>query len=75
MLKTGNTVPRTKKEILDERGEIRPGCRIVKKGEVYETNLFEPKNQEFKSKKFTEEMKYYYTDLINELVKDYRQRS
>ena len=61
---------RTKKEILDERGEIRPGCRIVKKGEVYETNLFKPKNQEFKSKKFTEEMKYYYTDLINELVKD-----
>src|SRR5699024_12884287 len=41
-----------------------------KKGEVYETNLFKPKNQEFKSKKFTEEMKYYYTDLINELVKD-----
>ena len=61
---------RTKKEILSERGEIRPGCRIVKKGEVYETNLFKPKNQEFKSKKFTEEMKYYYTDLINELVKD-----
>ena len=61
---------RTKKEILDERGEIRPGCRIVKKGEVYETNLFKPKNQEFKSKKFTEEMKYYYTDLINELVKN-----
>ena len=60
---------RTKKEILDERGEIRPGCRIVKKGEVYETNLFKLKNQEFKSKKFTEEMKYYYTDLINELVK------
>ena len=61
---------RTKKEILDERGEIRPGCRIVKKGEVYETNLFKPKNQKFKSKKFTEEMKYYYTDLINELVKN-----
>lgn len=61
---------RTKKEILDERGEIRPGCRIIKKGEVYEINLFKPKNQEFKFKKFTEEMKYYYTDLINELVKD-----
>ena len=27
---------RTKKEILGEDGEIREGCRIVKKGEVYE---------------------------------------
>lgn len=43
---------------------------IVKKGEVYETNLFKPKNQKFKSKKFTEKMKYYYTDIINERVKD-----
>lgn len=37
---------------------------------IEETNLFKSKNQEFKSKKFTEEMKYYYTDFINELVKD-----
>ena len=42
----------------------------LRREKVYETNLFKPKNQEFKSKKFTEEMKYYYTDLINELVKD-----
>ena len=24
---------RTKKEILDESGEIRPGCKIIRKGE------------------------------------------
>ena len=32
--------------------------------------IFQPKNPEFKSKKFTEDMKYFYTDLINELVQD-----
>ena len=61
---------RTKKEILDESGEIRPGCKIVKKGEVYEKHYFKPKNPEFKSKKFTEDMKYFYTEIINDLVKD-----
>ena len=66
---TGKHV-RTKKEILDENGEIRSGCRIIKKGEVYEKHFFQPKNPEFKSKKFTEDMKYFYTDLINELVQD-----
>lgn len=30
---------RTKKEILDENGNIRKGCKIVKKGEIYERNL------------------------------------
>ena len=66
---TGKHV-RTKKEILDENGEIRSGCRIIKKGEVYEKHFFQPKNPEFKSKKFTEDMKYFYTDLINGLVQD-----
>lgn len=27
---------RTKKEILDENGELRTGCRVIQKGEVYE---------------------------------------
>lgn len=66
---TGKHV-RTKKEILDENEEIRSGCRIIKKGEVYEKHFFQPKNPEFKSKKFTEDMKYFYTDLINGLVQD-----
>jgi hypothetical protein len=30
----------TKKEILDENGAVRNGCKIVKKGEVYEHPLY-----------------------------------
>ena len=35
----GNHV-RTKKEILDDEGNIRKRCKIIKKGEVYEKKLF-----------------------------------
>lgn len=61
---------RTKKEILDEGGNLRPGCKIIKKGEVYETNFFHPKKEEFKSNAFLENMKQIMTDAINEIVKD-----
>lgn len=61
---------RTKKEILDEHGNIREGCKVIKKGEVYETNFFKPKNQEFKSKKFTEEIKVFFMNICNELSKN-----
>ena len=61
---------RTKKEILDEGGNLRPGCKIIKKGEVYETNFFHPKKEEFKSNAFLENMKQVMTDAINEIVKD-----
>ena len=61
---------RTKKEILDEDGNLRPGCKIIKKGEVYETNFFQPKNEEFKSNAFLGNMKQVMTDAINEIVKD-----
>ena len=36
---------RTKKEILDEDGNLRPGCKIIKKGEVCETNFFSPRRK------------------------------
>ena len=61
---------RTKKEILDEDGNLRPGCKIIKKGEVYETNFFQPKKEDFKSNAFLENMKQVMTDVINEIVKD-----
>lgn len=61
---------RTKKEILDEDGNLRFGCKIIKKGEVYETNFFQPKKEEFKSNAFLENMKQVMTDAINEIVKD-----
>ena len=60
---------RTKKEILDENGNVRKGCKIVKKGEVYERNLFTAKNKLFKQDDFVYEVKHFYTDLINMLVK------
>lgn len=61
---------RTKKEILDEDGNLRLGCKVIKKGEVYETNFFQPKKVEFKSNAFLEDMKQVMTDAINEIVKD-----
>lgn len=61
---------RTKKEILDEDGNLRPGCKIIKKGEVYETNFFQPKKEEFKTNAFLENMKQIMTDAINGIVKD-----
>ena len=65
---------RTKKEILDENGNVRKGCKIVKKGEVYERNLFTAKNKLFKQANFVDEVKHFYTDLINLLVKDDKEK-
>ena len=61
---------RTKKEILDEAGNLREGCRIVPKGEVYERQLFTKKDVRFKQDGFLDEVKRSYTDLINIYVKD-----
>ena len=41
---------RTKKEILDADGNIREGCSIIKKGEVYDYSRFSKKKPEFKSR-------------------------
>lgn len=56
---------RTKKEILDETGNIRKRCKVIRKGEVYEQNLFTKKNELFKADGFLYEVKHLYTDLIN----------
>ena len=61
---------RTKKEILDDSGNIRKGCKIVKKGEAYEQTLFSAKNKLFKQENFLDEAKRFYTDLINLLIED-----
>lgn len=61
---------RTKKEILDADGNMREGCRIIPKGEIYESHIFAPKKEYFKSKAFTREVKETYTNLINEYVKE-----
>ena len=41
---TGKRV-RTKKEITGEDGQIRKGCTVIKKGEVYESHLFTVKDK------------------------------
>ena len=65
---------RTKKEILDEVGQLRSGCKIIPKGEVYERNLFSIKDSRFKSDSFLDEVKRSYTDLINIYVKNDKQK-
>ena len=61
---------RTKKEILDEQGNIRAGCSIIPKGEVYESHIFTKKEEWFKNKAFTKEVKELFTDIINYYVKE-----
>lgn len=70
---TGKHV-RTKKEILDEAGQLRSGCRIITKGEVYERNIFTIKHSRFKSDSFLDEVKRSYTDLINIYVRDDKEK-
>ena len=65
---------RTKKEITGEDGNIREGCTVIKKGEVYEQHLFTAKDETFKSDFFLEDAKRFYTGLINRHVKDPAQR-
>lgn len=65
---------RTKKEILDGAGQLQKGCRIVQKGEIYERILFAPKNKLFKQETFIDEAKHFYTDLINLLVRDEKEK-
>lgn len=55
---------RTKKEATKEEG-LLPGYTMIPKGEVYEEHRFEKKNPLFKERKFTEEAKGFFTDLIN----------
>lgn len=66
---TGKRV-RTKKEITDEDGQIRKGCTVIKKGEVYESHLFTVKDDRFKSEPFLREVKAVYTELINRHISD-----
>ena len=61
---------RTKKEVLDEQGNLRAGCSIIPKGEVYESHIFTKKEEWFKNKSFTREVKELFTDTINRYVKE-----
>lgn len=65
---------RTKKEIFDDDGNIRKGCKIIKKGEVYERKIFTVKAGRFKQESFLDETKVFYTDLINQMALDDKDR-
>ena len=65
---TGKHV-RTKKEILDEAGQLRSGCKIIPRGEVYERNIFTIKDSRFKSDCFLDEVKRSYTDVRDDKEK------
>lgn len=65
---------KTKKEILDEAGNIRPGCKILLKGEEYDNRFFGPKEDFVKTQEFLDDVKHLYTDLINACVKDESER-
>ena len=55
---------------MDDNGNVRKGCKIIKKGDVYERTLFTNKNPLFKQEAFVDEAKRFYTDLINLLIED-----
>ena len=70
---TGKRV-RTKKEITGEDWQIRKGCTVIKKGEIYESHLFTVKDDKFKSEPFLREVKEIYTDLINRHISNPEQQ-
>ena len=70
---TGKRV-RTKKEIIGEDGQIRKGCTVIKKGDVYESHRFTVKDDKFKSEPFLREVKEIYIDLINRHISDPKQQ-
>ena len=70
---TGKRV-HTKKEITGEDGQIRKGCTVIKKGEIYESHLFTVKDDKFKSEPFLREVKEIYTDLINRHISNPEQQ-
>ena len=65
---------RTKKEIMDENGQIRKRCQIIPKGAVYERKIFTTKDERFKDERFLDEVKKSYTELINLYVLDDKQK-
>ena len=55
---------------MNDKGDIRAGCKIIKKGEVYEERFFNKKIKQFKDKDFLKDIKVAYAELINEQIND-----
>ena len=60
----------TRNMFYDEQGNLRVGCSIIPKGEIYESHIFTKKDEWFKNKIFTKEVKELFTDTINRYVKE-----
>ena len=60
---------RTKKEATVD-GELMPGYTMVPKGEVYEQHLFDRKKPIFKQKSFTDQAKEFFTDKMNQPLRE-----
>ena len=60
---------RTKKEATAD-GKLLPGYTMIAKGEVYEQHLFDKKSPVFKQKNFTTQAKHFFTDLMNQPLRD-----
>ena len=65
---------RTKKEILDAAGNVRPGCRIVKKGEVIATRYFGDKEPLFADRDWCHICKEDLAVWINEILEPDKKR-
>lgn len=65
---------RTKGEILDADGQLRPGCKIIPKGEVISQRYFGEKEDLFSSKGWAMDVKADMATWINERLQPDKQR-
>lgn len=59
---------RTKKEVLDEDGRLRPGCRIVPKGEILYCRHFGDTEPIYAEKAWIQNVKQDLADWVNETL-------
>ena len=67
------TCPNQERDI-GEDGEIREGCRIVKKERFMRRSCLQRKMNDLRVIHFFEEIKHSYTDLINIYVQNEKQK-
>ena len=64
---------RTKKEAMTEKGTLKRGYKMIPKGKVYEKTAFAPKKKIFKEKGFLDEVKEFYTEIMNKNLSERNQ--
>jgi len=65
---------RTQKEIVDENGEVRSGCKVVKKGEVLSVRYFGEKETLFADRDWCCLLKQDMADWINDTLEPDKKR-